>query len=83
MVRKARMSGEVVILAMFEDEDSAFCEEIVLEYEVGKSAKVFEGVGWVGKYEVELLPLRARNIFENIGVEWMPCRIAEFAADAL
>ena len=49
------MGGEDVVLAMFEDEDAFGSEDVLLEYEVGNLWQFLEGIGRVGKDEVELL----------------------------
>ena len=49
------MVGEVVVLAMFEDKDAAFVEQVAVEYELWNLGQLFECIGWVGKDEVELL----------------------------
>ena len=49
------MVGEVVVLAMFEDEDASIVEQVAFEDELGYLGQLFECIGWVGKDEVELL----------------------------
>ena len=55
MLDEAGMGGEIVILAVLEDEDAAFPEDAFFEDEVGNLGQFLQGVGRVGKDEVELL----------------------------
>ena len=55
MLDKAGMGGEVVVLAMFEDEDAFGSEDVLLEYEVGYLWQFLQRIGRVGEDEVELL----------------------------
>ena len=43
---------------MFEDEDAFGSKDVLLEYEVGYLGQFLEGIGRVGKDEVELLAAR-------------------------
>ena len=49
------MGGEVVVLAMFEDEDAFRGKDVLLEYEVGNLGQFLQRVGRVGKDKVKLL----------------------------
>ena len=49
------MGGEVVVLAMFEDEDAFGSKDVLLEYEVGNLGQFLQRVGRVGKDKVKLL----------------------------
>ena len=49
------VGGEVVVLAMFEDEDAFGSKDVLLEYEVGYLGQFLEGIGRVGEDKVELL----------------------------
>ena len=49
------VGGEVVVLAMFEDEDAFGSEDVLLEYEVGYLWQFLQRVGRVGKDKVKLL----------------------------
>ena len=49
------MGGEVVVLAVLEDEDAFGGEDVLLEDEVGYLRQFLEGVGRVGEDEVKLL----------------------------
>ena len=48
------MLGEVMILAMFEYEDAVGSKDVAAEDEVGQGGELFQGIGRVGKDEVEL-----------------------------
>ena len=47
--------GEIVVLAVFEDEDAVGFEQSALDNEIGKGRNFLQGVWWIGKDEVELL----------------------------
>ena len=47
--------GEIVVLAMFENKDAVGFEQSALEDEIGQRGEFLEGIGRVGKDEVELL----------------------------
>ena len=49
------MGGEVVVLAMFEDEDAFGSEDVLLEYEVGYLWQFLQRIGRIGEDEVKLL----------------------------
>ena len=49
------MGGEVVVLAVLEDEDAFGGEDVLLEDEVGYLRQFLQGVGRVGEDEVKLL----------------------------
>ena len=55
MVKEVGMLGEIMLLAMLEDKDSFRLEERLLEDEVGNLGQLLQGIGRVGKNEVELL----------------------------
>lgn len=55
MLDKMWMAGEVVGLAMLEDEDAVGLQQVVGEDEVGNGGQLFQNIGWVGEDEVELL----------------------------
>ena len=55
MLDEMRMGGEVVILAMLEDEDAIRGEDALVEDKVGDLRQLLESIGRVGKDEVELL----------------------------
>ena len=49
------MIGEIVVLAMFENEDAFFVEKIAIEYEVWNLRELLQCVWRIGKDEIELL----------------------------
>ena len=55
MFQESWMLGEIIILAMFENEDAAFVQKVTIQYEVWNLREFFQSVGWVGKDEIELL----------------------------
>ena len=55
VLEEVGMLGEIVVLAVFEDEEPVGLEQTALDDEVGQCGEFLEGVGRVGKDEVELL----------------------------
>jgi hypothetical protein len=55
MLQESRMVGEIVVLAMLENEDALFVEKVAIEYEVWNLGKLLQCVWWIGKDEIELL----------------------------
>ena len=49
------MFGKIIILAMLENEDSIFVQQVAIQYEVWDLREFFQGVRWVGKDEIKLL----------------------------
>ena len=49
------MLGEIVVLTVFENKDAVGFEQSALEDEIGQRGEFLEGIGRVGKDEVELL----------------------------
>ena len=49
------MVGEIVVLAMLENEDALFVEKIAIEYEVWNLGELLQCVWRIGKDEIELL----------------------------
>lgn len=47
------MLGEVMILAMFEYEDTVGGKDVSAENEVGNGVELLQGIGWISKDEVE------------------------------
>ena len=58
MLDKAGMGGEVVILAMLEDEDAIRGKDALVEDKVGDLRQLLESIGRIGKDEVKLLSAR-------------------------
>lgn len=52
------MVGEVVLLAVLEDEETVRLQQVVLEDQVGYLRQLLQGIGWVGEDHVELLAAR-------------------------
>ena len=55
MLHKVGVAGEVVVFAMFEDEDTLGLEQAFLEDETWNLGQLFQGIGRIGKDEIELL----------------------------
>ena len=55
VLQKMGVLGEIVVLAVFEDKDAIGFEQSAIEDEVGQRGEFLEGVGRIGKNEVELL----------------------------
>ena len=49
------MLGEIIILAMFENEDAALVQKVTIQNEVWNLREFFQSVGWIGKDEIKLL----------------------------
>ena len=71
MLQEPWMFGKIIILAMFENEDSIFVQQVAIQYEVWDLREFFQGVRWVGKDEVELRPssLRGLEVAEDIRLQ--------------
>ena len=68
---KAWVSREIVVLTVLKDEHTIGCEQVVLEYEVGKGVEFGQRIRRVGKDEVELLVARLEKTehvatYENV-----------------
>ena len=68
MLNKVGMLREIVVLAVLEDKDALRLQQTVLEDEVGNSGQLLQGIGRVGKDEVELL-VAGLNVTEDIGAK--------------
>ena len=55
MLHEVGMLREIVVLAVLEDEDALRLQQAMLEDEIGNSGQLLQGIGRVGKDEVELL----------------------------
>lgn len=69
MLHESGMCGEIVVLAMLEDEDAIGSKEILLEYQVGNLRKFLQGVGRISEDEVKLLAA-GLNEAEYIATDW-------------
>ena len=68
MLNKVGMLREIVVLAVLEDEDALRLQQAMLEDEVGNGGQLLQGIGRVGKDEVELL-VAGLNVAEDIGAK--------------
>ena len=65
VLNETGMLGEVVVLAMLENQETAFAQKITFEYHVGKFGDFLQHIGRVCKDEVELLPALT-DVLEDI-----------------
>ena len=70
------MVGEVVVLAMFEDEDASLVEQVAFEDEPGYLGQFLESIRRVGKDEVELL-MTALQEAEHVATDEQVALIAQ------
>ena len=49
------MLGEIIILAMFENEDAALVQKVTIQYEIWNLREFFQSVRWIGKDEIKFL----------------------------
>ena len=69
MLYKVRIAGEVIVLAMFENEYAIGLQEILLEYKGGNLGQLFQSVRRIGKDEVKLLLARLDET-EGVATKW-------------
>ena len=55
MFQESWMLGEIIILAMFENEDAIFVQEVTIQYEIWNLREFFQSVRWIGKDEIKFL----------------------------
>jgi acyl-coenzyme A thioesterase PaaI-like protein len=55
VLHEVGVGREVMVFAMLEHEDAAIAEQLLFEDKVRNGGKLFQGVGRIGKDEVELL----------------------------
>ena len=55
MLQKSWMLGEIIILAMFENEDAALVQKVTIQNEVWNLWEFLQSVRWIGKDEIKLL----------------------------
>jgi len=65
VLNEARMLGEIILLAVLQDEKTAFAEQASTKDDVGQLRYLRQSIWWVGKDKVELLAT-LRNILEDI-----------------
>lgn len=75
MLHEGGMGGEVVVLAVLEDEDAVGLEQAVLEHEVGNGGQLGQCVGRVGEDEVELLVARLEEAEHVAAHEYVVARV--------
>ena len=62
VLHEMRMLGEIVVFAVFKDEDAVCCQKAMTEDEVWNRGKLFQRVRRVSKDEVELLVAMANKL---------------------
>ena len=72
VLNETGMLGEVVVLAMLENQETAFAQKITFEYHVGKFGDFLQHIGRVCKDEVELLATLC-HILEDIATDGQCC----------
>ena len=65
VLNETGMLGEVVVLAMLENQETALAQKTTFEYHVGKFGDFLQHIGRVCKDEVELLPALT-DVLEDI-----------------
>ena len=68
MLHEVGMLREIVVLAVLEDEDALRLQQAMPEDEIGNGGQLLQGIGRVGKDEVELL-VAGLNVTEDIGAK--------------
>ena len=68
MFHEVRITREIVVLTMLEDEDAVFFQQSPFEDEAGYRGQFLQGLGRVGKDEVKLLFARF-DVSEHIASE--------------
>lgn len=82
MLDEARMLGEVVLLAVLEDEEAAGLEEWAGEDDVGQFGDLRQDVRRVGKDEVELLAALC-HVLKGIGANGKGCGVLQLVEELL
>ena len=72
--------GEVVCLAVLEDEEAALFEQWAGEDDVGQFGNLRQGVWRVGKDEVELLAALGDEL-EGVGADWEGCGVLQLVEE--
>ena len=55
MLHKVGMLREIIVLAVLEDEDAVCFQQVLLEDKTGNGRQLLQGIGRIGKDEIELL----------------------------
>lgn len=82
MLQEIGMAGEIIVLAMLQDEDSAFLQQIARHDDIGNFFQIGQGIGRVSKDEVELL-IATGQITEHITTNGYTRLILQFFKKAL
>ena len=76
MLDKARVLREVVCLAVLEDKEAVLLQQVVAEDDVGQLGQLRQGVGRVGKDEVELLATLC-EVLEDVAADGQRRRVLQ------
>lgn len=76
VLHEMRMVGEVVVLAVFQNEYSFRLQKVFFENEVGQCGQLGQRIGRVGKNEVELLPAAFQKA-EHVAPQGNACLCAQ------
>lgn len=78
VVNEVRMGAEVVVLAMFDNEQTTLFKQFVFEYEVWNICNLFESIRRVGEDDAELHCAFWYEL-EHVGMDGFPSAVIEFA----
>ena len=67
VLNKTGMLGEVMVLAMLKDQETALAQKITLQNHIGKFGNLLQHIRGISKDEVELLPALA-DVLEHIAL---------------
>lgn len=82
MLQEIGMAGEIIVLAMLQDEDAAFLQQIARHDDIGDFFQIWQGIGRVGKDEVKLL-IAPSQIAKHIATNRHTRLILQFFQKAL
>lgn len=82
MLQEIGMAGEIIVLAMLQDEDSTFLQQIARHDDIGDFFQIGQGIGRVGKDEVKLL-IAPSQIAKHITTNGYTRLILQFFQKAL
>lgn len=82
MLQEIGMAGKIIVLAMLQDEDSTFLQQIARHDNIGNFFQIGQGIGRVGKDEVKLL-IATDQITEHIATNRHTCLILQFFQETL
>lgn len=74
---EVRMGSEVIVLSVLKHEQTVGGQQAVSKDEVGKLGQTLQGVGRIGKDDVERSG-SPFDVLEHVGLQWLPCLITQF-----